>query len=105
MFRPRPLPSVCLEASPRTKRSISSSALTFRAAREMFFIEMTAAAPSVRTSTYTRVSGSAYFTTLLNRLSMTRQSSRPSAITAGAGSGILITVFSRPASSFELYSP
>ena len=36
---------------------------------------------------------------------MTRQSSRPSAIITGTGSGMFITVLSRPASSLALYSP
>ena len=40
MLRPRPLPSWLREASPRTKRSMSSSALMFRESREMFLKEM-----------------------------------------------------------------
>ena len=43
MARPKPLPSVFREASPRTNRSISSSAEMFRGEAEMFRKAMTTA--------------------------------------------------------------
>ena len=38
MESPRPLPSVVLDSSPRINRSVSSSALMFSGASEIFFI-------------------------------------------------------------------
>ena len=42
MDRPKPLPSVDRDSSPRTNRSMSRSTGTFRASREMFFMDRVA---------------------------------------------------------------
>ena len=49
MERPSPFPSVERELSPRTKRSINSSAGMFSAAREVF-LKVTTASPPVFSS-------------------------------------------------------
>ena len=99
MFSPRPLPSVWREASPRTKRSMSSSALTFSRSREMFFmLTATRSSRAVR-SMYTRLPARAYLHTLLSRLSSTRQRSRPSARAVRFPSKVLTTTSSFPAAS------
>ena len=51
MERPRPLPSVWREASPRTKRSISSSGEMFSSARETFLKLMVTVSASLDATT------------------------------------------------------
>ena len=51
MDSPSPLPSVCREASPRTKRYISSSGEIFSSSRETFLkLMVTASRDSVETT-------------------------------------------------------
>ena len=93
------------ESSPRTKRSISSSASTFSSSREIFFREMMTFPSTAITSIYTRVPGRAYFTVLLRRLLSTRQASLPSAIMATDSSGWRNTGVSWAFSSLSANSP
>ena len=86
MDRPRPLPSVERELSPRTKRSVSSSAEIFSGYREIFFTTIRTPSSPASVDRYTLVPGMAYLQMLLIRLSSTRHSSRPSAMAAAPGS-------------------
>ena len=84
MESPSPLPSVWRLLSPRTKRSIRSSAEMFSSLRETFLMLTVASCSSAAAAAYTRVPGIAYLHMLFIRLSITRLSSLPSAITAGS---------------------
>ena len=105
MFSPRPLPSVFREASPRTKRSISSSALMFSSSREIFFREIITFPSTWAISTYSRVPGSAYFTAFCSRLDSVRHTSRPSARIITGDSGHRTTGIRGTAASLSANSP
>ena len=81
MDRPRPLPSLVRELSPRTKRSCNSSAEMFSSSRDTFFTLMLTRWASRAKDTYTRVPGMAYLQALPMRLSVTRDKSTGSACT------------------------
>ena len=78
---PRPLPSVFLELSPLTKRSISSSLVILSGYLEIFLkVIVTSSFVSSR-FTYTRELGSAYLQILFIKLSTTLHKCLPSALT------------------------
>lgn len=63
--RPRPLPSVLLEISPRINRSVSSSAVMFSCYSDTFFRLNTADKSLTSRSAYIRVPSIAYLAALL----------------------------------------
>ena len=105
MERPRPLPSVFREASPRTKRSMSSSAEMFSGSAEMLRKMMVTCSSVAWQVRYTRVPGWAYFWMLLKRFSNTRHSRRPSAEMRGVPSAGVRQRVSFLAARRSSYSP
>ena len=105
MLRPRPLPSVLRELSPRTKRSVSSSPLMFRRVAEMLRKVTAALSASAVRSRYTRGPRWAYLQMLFSRLSKMRHMCRPSAMIFTDSSGFVRISSSPAAESFSLYSP
>ena len=91
MDSPRPLPSVVLATSPRTKRSVSSSGLIFNGFSDTFLMVKMAWPSSSITSTYTRLCSMAYLNALVYRFSRTLHSRRPSARIISTSSGTLHT--------------
>lgn len=101
MDRPRPLPSVWRERSPRTKRAISSSAGMFSSYLEMFLNVIVTIPAFALLSKYTRVPGMAYLQMFENRFPSTRDSSCPSAWIFGCEGAGWNTGSSCAASSFS----
>ena len=72
MLRPRPLPSLVREASPRTNRWVNSWGEIFSGWAEIFLISNTPKFPCLYTRTYTREPAAEYCLAFCSRFSSTR---------------------------------
>ena len=104
MDSPSPEPSVFLDTSPLTKRSVISSALKFSSAAETFFIRTDTLSCSSFTSINTRVLGRAYLEMLTIRFSKIRYAFSLSSSTITFSSGTSHFTSSPAAFKFLSYS-